>query len=80
MLNSLYDIALDVSGSILMMVTLIFSVVTFLAIATTWAMLGNKELTLKERILTLVVMTGVILWGAWLTQFVYHLGVSCLTN
>lgn len=80
MLNSLYDIALDVFGSVLMMVTLAFGAVTFLAIATTWSMLKNKELTFKERLLTLIAMSVVILWGAWLTQFVYHLGVSCLTN
>ena len=80
MLNALYDIFFDVAGSVLVMVSLAFAGFTALAAFVTFGYIRDKALDLKEKLIAGGIMILLTLWGAWLTQFVYHLGLSCLTN
>jgi type III secretory pathway component EscS len=80
MLNALYDIFFDVTGSVLVMVSIAFAAFTLLAAFVSIGYIRDKTLDLKEKLVAGGIMIVITLWGAWLTQFAYHLGVACLTN
>lgn len=67
-------------GGIVLLTSLMFLIYTMIAGTVLLAGVFDRTLSIKDRILLILLMTVTVFWGGWLTSFSFHLGQLCLTN